>query len=295
MSGDGPTTAVFRPSERVRELAEAFALGRGAKPRGGPAGETLGRELGSSLEFADRRDYQAGDDLRSLDWAAYARSDQLLVRLTTEQVAPEVHVALDLSRSMALDPGKAQLAVDVAELFGLLASASGSRLVEHGLGASPRPIERRELASTGVAFTEPASLEGGLAHAVSRTPRGALFVVVSDFLVEQPARSLLGPLHARRVRPLLVQVLSPFESDPSAHRGAAVRLEDVESEGELDLILDDAALERYRRRLESLRADLRAQAHRSGGEWLSLEPGTGLTPAALMPLVAAGVLEGSAG
>ena len=36
---------------------------------------------GESMEFMDHREYQPGDDLRRLDWAAYARSDKMIVKL----------------------------------------------------------------------------------------------------------------------------------------------------------------------------------------------------------------------
>ncbi len=60
-----------------------------AAPRNAPsgaAGAQLGRSIGSSLEFMDHREYQPGDDLRRIDWSAYARSDNLTVRLYREEV-----------------------------------------------------------------------------------------------------------------------------------------------------------------------------------------------------------------
>ena len=46
----------------------------------GLAGDALGKRAGSSLEFQEHREYQPGDDLRHLDWAAYGRSDRLVVK-----------------------------------------------------------------------------------------------------------------------------------------------------------------------------------------------------------------------
>ena len=70
--------------------------------------------VGSSLEFQDRRLYEAGDDVRHLDWRAFARTDELFVRQYREEIQPRLELLIDDSRSMAVTETKAQLAVDVA-------------------------------------------------------------------------------------------------------------------------------------------------------------------------------------
>ena len=90
-------------------------------PRGLPAGTVglhQGARAGSSLEFKEHRDYEPGDDLRHIDWNAYARSDQLSVKLFREEVTPHVDVVVDASRSMALEASaKAQATVALAAFF----------------------------------------------------------------------------------------------------------------------------------------------------------------------------------
>src|SRR5215218_7661101 len=83
--------------------ARRFVL---ATPRGGPAnraGTAFGARAGSSLEFRDHRGYEPGDDLRHVDWAAYARSDTLTVKLFREEITPHLDVVIDTSRSMNLE------------------------------------------------------------------------------------------------------------------------------------------------------------------------------------------------
>src|SRR5687767_15395300 len=87
---------------------------------GGRVGERLGSGTGSSLEFQDYRPYTPGDDLRHVDWAAYARSELLAVRLYREEVAPRIDLVLDISRSMAVTEQKLRA---YGELAGLLACA----------------------------------------------------------------------------------------------------------------------------------------------------------------------------
>src|SRR6185295_11749770 len=93
-----PTPSIDWPAVR----AAAFRLTLPRMPLGGRVGERLGSGTGSSLEFQDYRSYAPGDDLRHVDWAAYARSELLAVRLYREEVAPRVDLVIDCSRSMAV-------------------------------------------------------------------------------------------------------------------------------------------------------------------------------------------------
>jgi uncharacterized protein (DUF58 family) len=56
---------------------------------------------GFSVEFADYRPYQAGDDLRFVDWKIAARSDRWVVRQFEEETNLRATIVLDVSRSMA--------------------------------------------------------------------------------------------------------------------------------------------------------------------------------------------------
>src|SRR6476646_437313 len=85
----------------VQRAADTFQLGLPRTPSAGRAGELLGRGTGSSLEFQEYREYVPGDDIRHLDWGAYARSDTLMVRLFREEISPRTEILLDASRSMA--------------------------------------------------------------------------------------------------------------------------------------------------------------------------------------------------
>src|SRR5438552_15467907 len=107
----------------VQTVAGAFRLSMPRAPAGGRLGERLGSGTGSSLEFQDYRQYAPGDDLRHVDWAAYARSEVLTVRLYREEVAPRIDLVFDLSRSMAVTEQKFQA---YAELCAFIAWCSAS-------------------------------------------------------------------------------------------------------------------------------------------------------------------------
>ena len=74
-------------------------------------GERRSIRRGQSVEFADYRNYTAGDDLRQLDWNVYARLEKLFVKLFVEEEDVTVHVLVDASASMDFgDPNKLDFA-----------------------------------------------------------------------------------------------------------------------------------------------------------------------------------------
>src|SRR6478672_1352818 len=55
---------------------------------------------GLSVEFADYREYSPGDDLKRLDWRAYARSQRYVIKRYEEESNLRATLLLDASRSM---------------------------------------------------------------------------------------------------------------------------------------------------------------------------------------------------
>src|SRR5262245_57360443 len=92
-----------------------LAIRRAFGPRPGDT-PVRGQVQASGLEVERHKAYDQGDELRFLDWNAYARLDQLLVRqFRAEREAP-VHVFVDGSASMSVpaDDGKFAFSVGLA-------------------------------------------------------------------------------------------------------------------------------------------------------------------------------------
>src|SRR5688572_6917418 len=112
----------------VQHATDLYQLGLLRAPAAGRSGELLGRGAGSSLEFQEYREYMPGDDIRHLDWGAFARSDTLMVRLYREEISPRTEILLDASRSMTSGGQiKPRIARQLAALFALLAGQLGGR------------------------------------------------------------------------------------------------------------------------------------------------------------------------
>ncbi len=71
---------------QARYMVEGFLSGRHRSP-----------QKGSSVEFAEYRDYQFGDDLRRVDWRLYARTDRVHVKQYEEETQMRVFLVLDTS------------------------------------------------------------------------------------------------------------------------------------------------------------------------------------------------------
>src|SRR3954447_25316878 len=72
--------------------------------RGAHRAERRSRQVGSSLEFADYRNYTSGDDLRSIDWNIYGRLDRLFIKLFEQEQDLDISFLLDASASMRWTP-----------------------------------------------------------------------------------------------------------------------------------------------------------------------------------------------
>src|SRR4026207_2477449 len=83
----------------LRKLERLTLVARRARA-GRMKGERRSTKRGTSIEFADYRNYARGDDLRRVDWNVFARLDRPFIKLLEEEEDLAVHVLLDASRSM---------------------------------------------------------------------------------------------------------------------------------------------------------------------------------------------------
>ena len=278
-----PTSAIDWTAVRA---AAAFRLTLPRTPLGGRIGERLGAETGSSLEFQDYRPYAPGDDLRHVDWAAYARSELLAVRLYREEVAPRIDLVLDISRSMAVTEQKLRA---YGELAGVLGCACASTIADSRIittsAVPPQPLHVPEDIERFLACDARLS---ALEEAHLPFRRRSLRVVVSDFLFPHDADVLVSRLARDSALLALVQLTLREEAEPVAEDGC--RLVDVEGRGELDLVIDEAAVRDYRARFNRLRLGLSGAARRVGARFAHVVAGTPVRDVA-RGLAAAGVLE----
>src|SRR6476469_463353 len=93
-------------------------------------GERRSKRKGQSVEFADYRNYVAGDDLRFLDWNLFARLERLFIRLFMEEEDLHFYVLIDNSLSMDFgSPTKLHYARQIAAALGFIGLVNLDRVV----------------------------------------------------------------------------------------------------------------------------------------------------------------------
>ncbi len=283
----------MRNDPEVQRVANACQLGLPKTPVAGRSGELLGRGTGSSLEFQEFREYMPGDDIRHLDWAAYARSDTLMVRLYREEISPRTEILLDGSRSMNTGNGqKARVAVQLASLFAILCGHVGGR-PSVSLLNDEQPIRKYEIRELDDLAAKPfeglrtlADLMGDHAFPLKRQ---SVRIVISDFLFPHDPDSLIRQLASEASTLWIVQLLSAWEADPEPIGGR--RFIDVETNAETDLVVDRTMIANYKRRLTHLQEELARSCRRVHAPYVALTADRGLEALCRDELTAAEILR----
>ena len=190
------------------------------------AGKHKSPKQGSAAEFADYKEYVAGDDLARLDWRVYGRTRRLYVRQFEEETDMAVYVLVDTSASMRYAGAKRQskyiLAAKIAAALSFLMLAQGDK-ISLGLFAErvtrfiPPGGTRRHLHQiiTALEQVRPARATG-LAKAIEECAafikkRGRL-VIISDFLDDTDALfDALARFVHRKFGILLLHIADPDE------------------------------------------------------------------------------------
>lgn len=220
------------------------------------------------MEFAEHRDYCPGDDLRHLDWAAFARSERLVVKEFESELERTVLVVVDVSASMS--ENKRRLALSCAAGLSWVALLGQDRLALATLGVEPRyhpPVRGRGqwgrlmdwLRSGPVGGR--AELTESLKGLAQRLPRSSLVLVLSDWL-EEKASEALAFAHYRKHQLAALQILDHEDSQPPWL--GPLRLEDIETAEFRQLSLEDQTLKYYRDALEEHSGVLKEQCRRLG-------------------------------
>lgn len=216
----------------ARRVVEGFMAGHHTSPH-----------RGSSVEFAQHRPYSAGDELRSIDWKVFARSDRLVVKEYVEETNLSCHLLLDASESMGFGSGEwtkldyarwavaamAHLVIKQRDTAGLVVFDERDRAKVPPGNGTPQEVailQTLEAARPG----GPTSVGGVLEWLASRLSRKGIAMVFSDFFdeIDSITAGVKRLVYAGH-EPILVQVLDPLETTFDLDR--LVKLEGLEGMG----------------------------------------------------------------
>ena len=199
---------------------------------------------GFSVEFAEHRPYQAGDELRYLDWKVVGRRDRLYVKQYEEETNLRATIVLDVSRSMGWsgDPErrltKSDYAVRMTAALALVLlrqrDATGLIAFDDEVRVMIPPRSRSGQWHAVVRALADLAPGGGTAaeHALARVTgllrRRGLVVFVSDLLVERELVLLaLRYLRHRGHQVVVLHLMDPAEL--ALDRAEEARFVDPES------------------------------------------------------------------
>lgn len=180
---------------------------------------------GSSVEFSEYRKYVAGDDLKHLDWKAYAKTEKPYVKLYEEETNLRAHLLLDTSESMAyssagprkIDYG-ARLVAALAYLMIRQQDTVGLATFDHRIRTNLPPgagaLHLNELLSVldDVETGETTGIAKPLHDLAEMLKRRGLVVLVSD-LHDEPTEVMKGLHHFRHKKHevILFHLVDPDE------------------------------------------------------------------------------------
>jgi uncharacterized protein (DUF58 family) len=223
-------------------------------------GERKSKRRGSSVEFADHRNYSVGDDLRHIDWNVYGRLDRLFLKLFLEEEDLHVYTLLDTSLSMDFgDPTKLHYGKQVAAALAFIGLVNHDRVVldtfSTELGGGMPSARGRSQMWRVVQYLEQLQASGASnltaaakSFAIKHAGKG-IVVVISDFLDKHGYQDALRYLLARNMDIYVIQVLSQEEVEPEVV--GDLRLVDAEDEDVAEITVSAPLLKRYK---DTLRA-----------------------------------------
>ncbi len=229
-------------------VGQRYALRLPRQTPRGATGLALGQRAGSSLEFKDHREYQIGDDLRHIDWNAFARSDQLTIKLYREEITPHLDLVLDVSQSMALEgTAKDHATVALTACLATAAANAGFGCAVWLMGEDFRPLPGGN-AAAGLwgefELNHRVSPAAALARgAPAWRPRGVR-VLISDLLWVGEPLLALRPFTEGASAAAVIQLLADADIHPPEE--GALRLIDAETEQMREIHVDAEIVRRYR-------------------------------------------------
>ncbi len=240
-------------------------------------GDRRSSKKGSSVEFADYRDYSQGDDLRRFDWNVFARLERPFIKLLEEEEDLAVHILVDASASMNWPEGGAEAnkfhyALRLAGALGYIALVSGDRVGVTWLtgkgNLSWGPYRGRQNALPMFQYLEAGEAVGytrlneAIRDYALRARRPGLLILISDLFSPSGFMDGLNALLSRGYELVIVQLLSQEEMDPPL--GRDVKLVDVESRATAELTLDIPTISRYKQRLGEWQSETAKYAANNG-------------------------------
>ncbi len=236
------------------------------------------KTYGSSCDFADYRDYMPGDDIKKIDWNAYARFDKLYYKLYLDERQVHTRIYIDGSRSMTYGHGKKDIqAIRIAATIAYLSVCEMDKVSvyvvrEHGTEEVISAMFGRERYYQEIGKLNGILFDGDshISDAVTRSVVGygdGLSVILSDFLTDNDYETAIDYLATKKRDILCVQILSKEELHPKA-RGKMHFYDSEGSSGEYKRNIGRDVINAYKQAVEYVTERIRGYCVARGGEYV---------------------------
>ena len=190
-------------------------------------GNHKSRTFGSSCEFADYRDYVPGDDITKIDWNAYARFENLYMKLYLDERQMHTRIYIDASKSMGFGKGrKDEQAIKTAAALMYLSVCEMDKVSVYVLRDSKvseivSSVSGKEAFYNSVGKLNDIVFDGDCCISEALLPANVgygdgMSVIISDFLTDNNYEDAVNYLADRKRDVLCVQVLSREELKPKS-------------------------------------------------------------------------------
>ena len=240
-------------------------------------GNHKSRTFGSSCEFADYRNYVAGDDITKIDWNAYARFETLYLKLYLDERQLHTKIYIDVSQSMAFGDGKkAETALQIAATLAYLSVTELDRVSIFAIRDSEvteiiSSVSGRERYFAEITKLNDVEFGGGcfISEGILPTQVGygdGLSVIISDFLTDNDYENAIDYLADKKRDLLCVQVLTSEEINPKV-RGKNVFYDSENIEKSYRKNINKDIIKAYREAVKYVQDRLRNYCNARGAEY----------------------------
>ena len=261
---------MLRRLEQLQVISRRMATGR-------MRGERRSKKRGLSTDFADYRNYVAGDDTRYLDWNIYARLEKLFLKLFLEEEDLQVSILIDTSVSMDYgDPNKLWYAKQVTAALSYTCLCKMDSVSVHcfgdGIEASWGPKRGKQNALRLFDFLEQAGphpktdFTKAMRFFSQSTKNRGIVILISDFYDFQGYEEGMRMLFGRNFEVFALHLLSPTELEPDLT--GDVKLVDSEYGFATDVSLGKNLLDSYKQTLNAFSGGLRNYIQSRGGYYM---------------------------
>lgn len=285
---------------------ETLALNLRADLNGYFGGKHFVRSYGQTVEFADYREYQLGDDIRRIDWNLFSRFEKYFIRLFTDERQMDVQIFLDCSASMGKENRtKAEYAVSVAAALGFLSVHNMDKVsfklikedaVEDPFGTiiGKNSFFRAISLLENLNFSDDADISQAVSSCANTGSNNGLSVIISDFLTRKDWKKAVDYLTYKKRQVLAIQLLSPEEEEPTY--SGRVSLIDVESGDLADPRNMKLRITRnlqlaYQEALKDMKADIKSFCASRGADFISVTTDKPVERMLFGELLKAGIME----